>query len=61
MVKRNHELVDIDCVVHHETDAAYLIHNGKKKVWVPKSRVEWNSDNRTMTMPEWLAEEKELI
>ena len=54
------KLVDITAVLRHETDAAYLIDDGVTKVWVPKSQVEMNDDG-TFTMPEWLAQEKELI
>jgi hypothetical protein len=54
------QLTDIACVVRHETHAAYLIFDGAKEAWLPKSMVEENDDG-TFTMPEWLAHEKGLI
>lgn len=54
------DLVDISAELRHETPNAYLIHDGDRQVWVPKSLVD--HDGRiTFTMPEWLAIEKELI
>lgn len=54
------DLVDIEAKLRHETDAAYLIDDGTKTVWLPKSAVEWDGD-RTFTMREALAKEKGLI
>lgn len=65
------ELVDIAAELHHETDGAYLLWDGRTeikknggtldvKVWVPKSMVENNKDG-TWTMPEWLAKDKGFI
>lgn len=53
------ELVDIPGEVHGETEKAYRFHDGDRHVWLPKSQVEW--DGETMTMPMWLATEKELV
>ena len=53
-------LTDIAAELRHETRAAYLIFDGTREVWVPKSQVERNDDG-TFTMPEWLAKDKELI
>jgi len=54
-------LVDLNLDLHHETDKAFLVSNGRTdKVWLPKSQVEDNGDN-TFTMPEWLAYDKGLI
>lgn len=50
-----------DGVVIHETDDAYKFVSGENTVWLPKSRCTWNPDNRTMTVPEWLAIEKGLV
>jgi hypothetical protein len=30
-------------------------------VWLPKSQVEVDAKRKVITMPEWLAEEKELV
>lgn len=56
-------LVDIACQVRKETNKAWLIHDGTKTEWVPKSQVEIYEDatGTTCTMPEWLAQEKGFI
>jgi hypothetical protein len=54
------ELCDIEAKIKAETDKAYLLYDGKRSVWVPKSQVENNGDG-TFTMPSWLALDKELI
>jgi hypothetical protein len=56
----NDELCDVTAELRHETEKAYLIHDGKREVWVPKSQVE-NNDDGTFTMPVWLATDKELV
>jgi len=57
------ELTDItgELVPPFETAAAYRFYDGAKTVWLPKSQVEWDEYTSTMTMPLWLAQEKELI
>ena len=60
-MRREHDLVDVECRIIHETDKAYLISDGKTKEWVPKSVVEWDAKNKVMTMPEGLAYEKGFI
>ena len=60
MVVKNHNLVDIDAELVHETDDAFLINDGDKKVWCPKSLTENNRDG-TFTMPEWFAEKAGLV
>ncbi len=59
MKKGNSDLIDITGDVKGETEKAYRFYDGKTTVWLPKSQVEW--DGETMTMPEWLALDKELI
>jgi hypothetical protein len=54
------ELVDIAVKIRAETDKAYQLDDGTRKVWVPKSQVENNGDG-TFTMPTWLALDKGLI
>lgn len=54
------DIVDIDAELRKETEKAFLIFDGKKAAWVPKSLVEDNGDG-TFTMPEWLALDKGLI
>lgn len=60
------DLVDIACVIRRETDKAVCIdHGGKETAWLPKSQIEVepNSDGKTVTvsMPQWLAEEKRIV
>lgn len=58
------KLVDLEVELRHETDKAWLIYDGKIEQWIPKSQAELDlkSDVRgTLTLPEWLAKEKELI
>lgn len=67
------KLVDIKAKICHETDYAYLlfdgrmeiksgdVHKSEVRVWVPKSEVEYNDDDNSFTMPEWLALEKGFI
>jgi hypothetical protein len=56
-------LVDIACIVRHETERAWLLDaGGKEPVWIPKSQAEIDEGNGTIvTLPEWLAKEKGLI
>ena len=53
-------LIDIEARLVHETEKAWLLDAGEKKlVWVPKSSAEF--DGETLTIPEPLALEKGLI
>lgn len=54
------ELIDIAAIQKKETEQAYEIYDGKITRWVPKSLVEKN-DDKTFTMPEWLAKDKGFI
>lgn len=57
-------LTDIACILKHETKAAWLVNDGDKDVWLPKSQCELEPGKGTdciVTLPEWLAKEKELI
>lgn len=66
------ELVDLEMCMHAEIPKAILVsHDGDrdKAVWLPKSQVEFEPKKRladgtkitSVTMPEWLAIEKELV
>jgi hypothetical protein len=55
------DLVYIAGEIQGETDRAYRFHDGISTVWLPKSQCEWDADDKTMAIPEWLAMEKELI
>jgi len=59
-------MVDISGELIHETDNAILIDDGDRRVWLPKSQVEMEGMafagyNIKISIPEWLAQEKELI
>lgn len=54
------ELVDIAGEIRAQTERAIQFYDGERVVWLPLSQVEVNDDG-TVTMPEWLAMEKELI
>jgi hypothetical protein len=58
---RKRELVDVAGEVRGETDLAYRFFDGERTVWLPKSQCEWDADAKVMTMPEWVAVEKELV
>lgn len=53
-------LTDIAGELRGETEKAWLVFDGAREVWLPKSQVENNGDG-TFTMPEWLASEKGLV
>ena len=63
MPDRDAKLCDIAVQVKHETDKAFLVTDGAKDVWLPKSQVELypEGDTAIVTMPEWLAKDKGLI
>lgn len=54
------DLVDIAGEVRAQTDKAIQFYDGDRTVWLPRSQIELNDDG-TVTMPEWLANEKGLI
>lgn len=57
---KNHDLISLEINLMHETEKAYLFTNLKgEKTWIPKSMSEY--DGNELQLPEWLAQEKELI
>lgn len=58
---RTNRLCDVAGEIRAETERAFRFYDGKIHVWLPKSQCEWDEQSRVMTMPEWLAKEKELI
>jgi len=58
---QNKQLADISGEIIGETEKAYRFFDGSRTVWLPKSQCEWDVDTNEMTMPIWLAKEKELI
>lgn len=59
-MSRSDRLTDVAVEIKHETQAAWLVHDGDQDVWLPKSQCEDNGDG-TFTLPEWLAIEKGLV
>lgn len=59
--ERSSRRVDIAGQVKHRTKAGVLFYDGSVEVWLPRSLVEWHEEDGVMVMPEWLAQEKELI
>jgi hypothetical protein len=63
------DLVDIPCMIVRETEKAYLIDDGTKQVWLPKSQCEIQQEGimadgspaLVAVMSERLAAEKGLI
>lgn len=55
------KLVDISGEIQGETELAYRFFDGTMFVWLPKSQCQWDQDDKCMTMPDWLAIEKELM
>lgn len=61
-MKNDLNLVDCAVQLHAETEKAWLVSDTGERadaVWVPKSQAEL--EDGVLTLPEWLAKEKELI
>jgi len=63
----NAETINIAVEVKHATDAAVLVWDGDKEVWLPRSQV-FDSDGPlaigndvVIVVPVWLAENKGLV
>lgn len=57
-------LSDITVQLVHETEKAWLVDDGSRKEWIPKSagEMDLNKDGTyCLTIPEWLAKERGLI
>lgn len=61
MASGRSDLVDIAGELRRETDKAFMIFDGTKEVWLPKTQVEHDPTDGTFAMPEWLALDKGLI
>jgi hypothetical protein len=63
-MSKNDEPVDLDLTLMAQTDKAILVTDGKLEQWLPLSLIEWEPrsavDPRevTVTLPQWLAEER---
>ena len=52
--------IDFD-ELEKETGAAFLIVINDEKIWLPKSQVRIYEKKKKIYLPEWLAQEKDLI
>ncbi|MDE2471897.1 MAG: hypothetical protein KGL35_25015 [Bradyrhizobium sp.] len=58
------QLIDLPCMLRHETQAAYLLDFGETEPeWIPKSMCQYHREgkNEIVTMEEWFAKKKGLI
>lgn len=60
--------IELEGYIAWETEQAILFDDGTVQAWLPKSMIEseddisaGNDDLVTIEIPEWLAEEKELV
>lgn len=60
LTSKQHDIIEVEAELRHETENGYLLDDGDKKEWFPKKLVEDNEDG-TFSMPEWLAEDKGFI
>ena len=54
------ETVEISAELVHETDLAWLIDDGGKRHWLPKSQCEYDG-KVTFSVPGWMCVEKGLV
>lgn len=55
------ELISFNCELEHQTELAWLMTIEDEQVWLPKSQCEWDENEGTILVPEWLAIEKGLV
>lgn len=57
------KIIEVDGAVTRETAAAYYFTSNMtgNGAWVPKSKCEWDMLTEVMQIPEWMAQQKELI
>lgn len=48
-------------IVEAETADAWLLEIDDKRVWFPKSRCQLDDKHKTIEVPQWLAEKKDLV
>lgn len=59
-------LVEVDVQVMHRRAESVLVDDGDTEVWLPLSKIEidddaTDGDHTTISVPEWLAEERGLV
>ena len=52
------ELTTIKAELVRETDKAFLLNCEGDEVWLPKSQVTFDKEAKTVTLPEWLFNDK---
>lgn len=58
---KNHDIIEVSVIIKHETEKSILVDNLKgKPIWLPKSQIEIQNANE-ISLPEWLALDKDLI
>jgi len=60
-MSKNHDIIEISGEVQGDSDKAYRFYDGKKTEWIPKSQCEWDTKDKIMQMPEWLAIDKGFL
>lgn len=57
------ELLDFNVLLVHETEKAWLINEGTKEIWIPKSIGELVREDKIwiLTIPDFVAKDKGLI
>lgn len=56
------ERVAVACELLGETERAWLLLDGSRRVWLPKEHlIEYDARSRVAILPLWLATEKRLI
>lgn len=58
-MRKNHDIIEIACIIKYQTEKAVLINDGDKDVWLPLSKVDVSENE--VSLPEWLALDKGLI
>lgn len=55
-------VIDLEARLIGETEKARRFDFGDDKPqWLPKSQHEWDEDDQTVTLPEWIAVERGLV
>lgn len=58
---KNHDIIEVEVEIIHQTETAIKVENLKGvNVWLPKSKIEIH-DNGEISLPEWLAIDRELV
>jgi hypothetical protein len=65
--KMSKETVEVAVEILEEREASWLVSDGDREVWIPKSQIEDSKDeltegvHTTIEIPEWLAQDRGLI